>query len=109
MGSGINHALIGSDSFCRELLALYQTAVLHHDEPGQETLLNLLLRNYLHYNLYDQVRPCVLSLRVLFPTIFEFRTVIAFAFESELWQISNLPNSPTALVLCAQVLQLKPC
>ncbi len=38
-----------------ELLGLYQTAVLHHDEPGQETLLNLLLRNYLHYNLYDQV------------------------------------------------------
>eukprot|EP00884_Botryococcus_braunii_P008416 jgi/Botrbrau1/17576/Bobra.0166s0020.3 len=37
-----------------ELLGLYQTAVLHHDEPGQETLLNLLLRNYLHYNLYDQ-------------------------------------------------------
>ncbi|XP_024366248.1 probable 26S proteasome non-ATPase regulatory subunit 3 isoform X2 [Physcomitrium patens] len=35
------------------LLALHQTATLRHDELGQETLLNLLLRNYLHYNLYD--------------------------------------------------------
>lgn len=29
--------------------------VLRHDDVGAETLLNLLLRNYLHYNLYDQV------------------------------------------------------
>ncbi|CAI0468822.1 unnamed protein product [Linum tenue] len=36
------------------LLALHQIATLRHDELGQETLLNLLLRNYLHYNLYDQ-------------------------------------------------------
>lgn len=41
--------------FCRHLLSLHRTAVLRHDEYGQETLLNLLLRNYLHYNLYDQV------------------------------------------------------
>ena len=39
------------------LLALHRTAVLRHDKYGQETLLNLLLRNYLHYNLYDQARP----------------------------------------------------
>lgn len=37
------------------LLGLHRTAVLRHDDLGQETLLNLLLRNYLHYNLYDQV------------------------------------------------------
>ncbi|XP_073045809.1 probable 26S proteasome non-ATPase regulatory subunit 3 [Primulina eburnea] len=36
------------------LLSLHRTATLRHDELGQETLLNLLLRNYLHYNLYDQ-------------------------------------------------------
>lgn len=36
------------------LLELHNTAVLNHDEFGQEVLLNLLLRNYLHYNLYDQ-------------------------------------------------------
>ncbi|EFJ52858.1 26S proteasome regulatory complex [Volvox carteri f. nagariensis] len=37
-----------------KLLALHRTAVLRHDAIGQETLMNLLLRNYLHYNLYDQ-------------------------------------------------------
>ncbi|KAJ4883880.1 26S proteasome non-ATPase regulatory subunit 3-like protein A [Raphanus sativus] len=36
------------------LLSLHHSATLRHDELGQETLLNLLLRNYLHYNLYDQ-------------------------------------------------------
>ncbi|GFZ00515.1 PAM domain (PCI/PINT associated module) protein [Actinidia rufa] len=36
------------------LLSLHRIATLRHDELGQETLLNLLLRNYLHYNLYDQ-------------------------------------------------------
>ncbi|KAG9156371.1 hypothetical protein Leryth_009244 [Lithospermum erythrorhizon] len=36
------------------LLALHRTATLRRDELGQETLLNLLLRNYLNYNLYDQ-------------------------------------------------------
>jgi hypothetical protein len=41
---------------CSRLLALHRTSVLRHDEYGQETLVNLLLRNYLHYNLYDQVR-----------------------------------------------------
>ena len=39
----------------RQLLCRLQTAVLQHDDITQETLLNLLLRNYLHYNLYDQV------------------------------------------------------
>jgi len=36
------------------LLGLHRTAVLRHDSIGQETLMNLLLRNYLTYNLYDQ-------------------------------------------------------
>jgi len=36
------------------LLGLHRSAVLRHDDPGQEMLLNLLLRNYLHYSLYDQ-------------------------------------------------------
>ncbi|OIV89235.1 hypothetical protein TanjilG_24385 [Lupinus angustifolius] len=36
------------------LLALLRITTLRRDELGQETLLNLLLRNYLHYNLYDQ-------------------------------------------------------
>ncbi|XP_009628274.1 putative 26S proteasome non-ATPase regulatory subunit 3 isoform X2 [Nicotiana tabacum] len=37
-----------------DLLALYRTATVRHNKLSQETLLNLLLRNYLHYNLYDQ-------------------------------------------------------
>ena len=36
------------------LLASYRTATLHHDAPSQAVLLNLLLRNYITYNLYDQ-------------------------------------------------------
>ncbi|XWS25942.1 hypothetical protein CRYUN_Cryun27aG0110600 [Craigia yunnanensis] len=36
------------------LLGLHRIAMPHHDELGQETILNLLLRNYLHCNLYDQ-------------------------------------------------------
>lgn len=41
---------------CSQLLAMHRTATLRHDELGQETLLNLLLRNHLAFNLYDQVR-----------------------------------------------------
>ena len=36
------------------LLAMHRQAALRHDEIGQETILNLLLRNYLHYGAYDQ-------------------------------------------------------
>jgi hypothetical protein len=36
------------------LLQLQRTATLRHNFDGQVVLLNLLLRNYLHYNLYDQ-------------------------------------------------------
>lgn len=36
------------------LLSLHRMATLHRDEIGQETLLNLLLRSYVHYGLYDQ-------------------------------------------------------
>lgn len=37
-----------------QLLQLHRTAVLRHDAIGQETLLNLLLRNFLAYKLYNQ-------------------------------------------------------
>jgi len=36
------------------LLSLYRTACLHRDDMNQAVLLNLLLRNYLHYNLVEQ-------------------------------------------------------
>jgi len=37
-----------------ELIGAYRTACLRHDVMGQATLLNLVLRNYLAYNLYEQ-------------------------------------------------------
>mmetsp|Transcript_5955 Transcript_5955/g.12056 ORF Transcript_5955/g.12056 Transcript_5955/m.12056 type:complete len:330 (+) Transcript_5955:1-990(+) len=47
--------LTGRSSQVRnELLAAYRTAALKHDQVGQATLLNLLLRNYLEFNLYEQ-------------------------------------------------------
>ncbi|KAG0461852.1 hypothetical protein HPP92_020328 [Vanilla planifolia] len=50
-----SHELTNSLAEIRgNLLTLHRMATLRHDELGQETLLNLLLRNYLHYNLYDQ-------------------------------------------------------
>uniref|UniRef100_A0A0G4GMB0 PCI domain-containing protein n=1 Tax=Chromera velia CCMP2878 TaxID=1169474 RepID=A0A0G4GMB0_9ALVE len=36
-----------------ELLTTYRTACLHHDAVGQATLMNLILRNYLHFHLYE--------------------------------------------------------
>jgi 26S proteasome regulatory subunit N3 len=41
------------------LLTLYRTACLRHDEMGQAVLLNLLLRNYLHYNLVIQAQTLI--------------------------------------------------
>lgn len=41
------------------LHARLRTATLRHDDEGQSALLNLLLRNYLHYNLYDQADKLV--------------------------------------------------
>eukprot|EP00960_Hanusia_phi_P012378 361479-Hanusia_phi.AAC.3 len=47
--------LTGKSSQIRnELLAAYRTTALKHDQIGQATLLNLLLRNYLEFNLYEQ-------------------------------------------------------
>lgn len=37
-----------------KLLSAYRTATLHHDAATQAVLLNLLLRNYITHNLYDQ-------------------------------------------------------
>lgn len=41
------------------LLARLRTATLRHDDEGQAILLNLLLRNYLQLNLYDQAEKLV--------------------------------------------------
>jgi 26S proteasome regulatory subunit N3 len=47
------------------LLALYRTTCIRHDNIGQAVLLNLILRNYLHYNLIEQAHT--FSLRTSFP------------------------------------------
>lgn len=47
-----------------KLLAAYRTASLHHDASTQAVLLNLLLRNYISFNLYDQ------AVKLLFRTNF---------------------------------------
>ncbi|KAH8548699.1 proteasome regulatory subunit C-terminal-domain-containing protein [Umbelopsis sp. PMI_123] len=41
------------------LLAAQRTATLRRDDDTQATLLNLLLRNYFHYNLYEQADKLV--------------------------------------------------
>ncbi|KAG6377422.1 diphenol oxidase-A2 [Boletus reticuloceps] len=41
------------------LLAAQRTAALRHDDDTQASLINRLLRSYLHYNLYDQADKLV--------------------------------------------------
>nr|KAF6458360.1 proteasome 26S subunit, non-ATPase 3 [Rousettus aegyptiacus] len=54
------HGFFTSNNATRDFLhARLRTATLRHDADGQATLLNLLLRNYLHYNLYDQAEKLV--------------------------------------------------
>jgi len=36
------------------LLDLHRIARQHHDEPGQATLINAILRNFIHFNLFSQ-------------------------------------------------------
>ena len=43
------------DSVRAPLHARLRTATLRNDFEGQAVLINCLLRNYLHYNLYNQV------------------------------------------------------
>lgn len=56
------HEVLRSRVFSNDLSFLHtrlRTATLRHDADGQATLLNLLLRNYLQYNLYDQAEKLV--------------------------------------------------
>lgn len=47
------------------LLNAYRTACLHHDELTQCILINLLLRNYIQYNLFSQAQ--ILIAKTVFP------------------------------------------
>ena len=51
-------------------MKVYRTASLRHDTITQATVLNLLLRNYLEYNLYDQANKFISNIN-------EFRDVAA--------------------------------
>ncbi|GJQ09964.1 hypothetical protein GpartN1_g1755.t1 [Galdieria partita] len=56
----LSHERLGKLRDIREaLLAAHATAVLRHDYAGQAMLLNLLLRNYIKYRLYDQADKLV--------------------------------------------------
>src|SRR5882672_3275907 len=43
-----------TDMLFRLFLAAQRTASLRHDDETQASLINRLLRSYLHYSLYDQ-------------------------------------------------------
>ena len=58
----IRHCHSGSFRFLHGRL---RTATLRNDFEGTAVLINLLLRNYLHYNLYSQAQKLVL--RSVFP------------------------------------------
>lgn len=60
------HELAGRLEDCLPiLLAAHRTASLRRDVESEAVLINLLLRNYLHYNLYDQADK--LAAKVAFP------------------------------------------
>ncbi|XP_053985339.1 probable 26S proteasome non-ATPase regulatory subunit 3 [Hylaeus volcanicus] len=57
-----SYELVGRLDKIRGLLHLrLRTATLRNDFEGQAVLINCLLRNYLHYNLYDQADKLVLK------------------------------------------------
>lgn len=54
------HELSQDETDIRPLLhSALRTATLHRDDEGQATLINLLLRNYLQHNLYEQADKLV--------------------------------------------------
>ncbi|KAH8113936.1 PCI domain-containing protein [Phellopilus nigrolimitatus] len=64
---GRAYELVGDLEGVRPLLLTAQkTASLRRDDECQAVLINLLLRNYLHYNLYDQADKLVA--KTIFPT-----------------------------------------
>merc|ERR1712218_385913 len=56
------HEMVGQLADSRSALhARLRTATLRNDFEGQTVLINCLLRNYLHYNLYNQADKLVLK------------------------------------------------
>lgn len=58
----LSHEAVGQLAKIRGFLhARLKHATLHNDFEGQGVLINCLLRNYLHYNLYDHANKLVLK------------------------------------------------
>jgi len=58
----LSHEAVGQLAQIRGFLhARLKHATLHNDFEGQGVLINCLLRNYLHYNLYDHANKLVLK------------------------------------------------
>merc|ERR1719431_2539030 len=55
------HEMAGEQLKQSQLVACLRTATLRNDFEGQAVLINCLLRNYLHYNLYNQADKLVLK------------------------------------------------
>ena len=60
------HSAIYPNFDFRLFLAAQRTASLRHDDETQASLINRLLRNYIHYSLYDQADKLVS--KTTFPT-----------------------------------------
>jgi len=65
-GEGLPDDVLSPDA--RDVLhRLFRTCTLKHDQLGQEILLNHLLRNYLHHNLFDQASRLIGSVKLQQP------------------------------------------
>jgi 26S proteasome regulatory subunit N3 len=71
------------------LLAAHRTATLRSDDESQAVLLNLLLRNYLHFNLYDQADKLIA--KSTFPETVSGHQLARYVYyigASRIWQCS---------------------
>lgn len=92
-----SHVFLNDLSFLHTRL---RTATLRHDADGQATLLNLLLRNYLQYNLYDQAEKLVS--KSVFPELANNNEWARYLYYTGQWKTHQL------LLLSALVLLFNP-
>jgi 26S proteasome regulatory subunit N3 len=59
---GIAYEKVGLLSQIRPLMfEAYKSATLRHDQIGQATIMNIILRSYLSQNLYEQARNFIVK------------------------------------------------
>lgn len=86
---------------CSFLHTRLRTATLRHDADGQAVLLNLLLRNYLHFNLYDQAEKLVS--KSVFPELAnnnEWARYLYYTGEPSRAAAAGAPPDPPVLTAC---------